>query len=304
MKQNHQKMTAMKKTLALVMLLCIALGAQAQLLWKVSGNGLDRPSYVMGTHHLAPLSIKDSISALQQAIDQTDQVYGELVMDEAMKPENMMKMQQAMMLPADTTLKSLFTQAQYDTIATVVKNYMGVDLALFNKLKPAAITTQLAVALAMKSLKGFNPQEQLDTWFQTQARQAGKKVGGLESIALQVDVLYNSQALTRQALLLHCTATHIDQSIDQSLRMTQAYMKQDLDELLAITEEKVNNACDSTPEEMDALIYRRNADWARQLPAIMKQSPTLVVVGAGHLPGQRGLLKLLQEQGYTVEPMN
>ena len=104
MKQNHQKMTAMKKTLALVMLLCIALGAQAQLLWKVSGNGLDRPSYVMGTHHLAPLSIKDSISALQQAIDQTEQVYGELVMDEAMKPENMMKMQQAMMLPADTTL--------------------------------------------------------------------------------------------------------------------------------------------------------------------------------------------------------
>lgn len=86
--------------------------------------------------------------------------------------------------------------------------------------------------------------------------------------------------------------------------MTQAYMKQDLDELLAITEEKVNNACDSTPEEMDALIYCRNADWARQLPAIMKQSPTLVVVGAGHLPGQRGLLKLLQEQGYTVEPMN
>ena len=54
-------MTTMKKTLALVMLLYITLGAQAQLLWKVSGNGLDHPSYVMGTHHLAPLSIKDSI---------------------------------------------------------------------------------------------------------------------------------------------------------------------------------------------------------------------------------------------------
>lgn len=215
-----------------------------------------------------------------------------------------MKMQQAMMLPADTTLKSFYTQAQYDTIAAVVKNYMGVDLALFDKLKPATITTQLSVALAMKSLKGFNPQEQLDTWFQKQARQAGKKVGSLETIDMQINVLYNSQTLMRQALLLYCTATHIEQGVDQSLRMNQAYMKQDLDELLAIIEEKIGDACDSTPEEISTLIYGRNANWARQFPSIMKQSPTLFVVGAGHLPGPQGLLKLLHKQGYTVEAMN
>ena len=294
----------MKKTLVFMLLLCITLGAQAQLLWKVSGNGLDRPSYVIGTHHLAPLSVKDSIANLQQAIDQTEQVYGEIVMDDANNPEILMKMQQAMMLPADTTLKSFYTQAQYDTIAAVVKNYMGVDLALFDKLKPATITTQLSVALAMKSLKGFNPQEQLDTWFQTQARQAGKKVGSLETIDMQINVLYNSQTLMRQALLLYCTATHIEQGVDQSLRMNQAYMKQDLAELLAIIEEKMSDACDSTPEEISTLIYGRNANWARQFPSIMKQSPTLFVVGAGHLPGPQGLLKLLQKQGYTVEAMN
>lgn len=294
----------MKKTLVFMLLLCITLGAQAQLLWKVSGNGLDRPSYVIGTHHLAPLSVKDSIANLQQAIDQTEQVYGEIVMDDANNPEILMKMQQAMMLPADTTLKSFYTQAQYDTIAAVVKNYMGVDLALFDKLKPATITTQLSVALAMKSLKGFNPQEQLDTWFQTQARQAGKKVGSLETIDMQINVLYNSQTLMRQALLLYCTATHIEQGVGQSLRMNQAYMKQDLDELLAIIEEKMGDACDSTPEEISTLIYGRNANWACQFPSIMKQSPTLFVVGAGHLPGPQGLLKLLQKQGYTVEAMN
>lgn len=294
----------MKKKLVFMLLLCITLGAQAQLLWKVSGNGLDRPSYVIGTHHLAPLSVKDSIVNLQQAIDQTEQVYGEIIMDDANNPEILMKMQQAMMLPADTTLKSFYTQAQYDTIAAVVKNYMGVDLALFDKVKPATITTQLSVALAMKSLKGFNPQEQLDTWFQKQARQAGKKVGSLETIDMQINVLYNSQTLTRQALLLYCTATHIKQGVDQSLRMNQAYMKQNLEELLAIIEEKMNDACDSTPEEINTLIYDRNANWARLLPSIMKQSPTLFVVGAGHLPGSQGLLKLLQKQGYTVEAMN
>lgn len=296
-------MTTMKKTLVLVMLLCITLGAQAQLLWKVSGNGLDHPSYVMGTHHLAPLSIKDSIAGMKQAMDETQQVYGELVMENAMKPDMLMKMQQAMMLPADTTLKSLFTPSEYDSIASVVKTYIGMDLALFDKLKPAALTTQLSVALAAKSVKGFNPQEQLDTWFQAQAKQAGKKVGGLESMEQQIDVLYRSQSLQRQAHLLYCAATTIGYATLQAQRMTEAYMNQDLDTLLEIMEEKQNDSCDSTPQEEDTLIFGRNANWARQMPDIMKQAPTLFVVGAGHLPSQRGLLKLLEDQGYTIEPM-
>ena len=293
----------MKKTFALAMLLCIALGAQAQLLWKISGNGLDRPSYVMGTHHLASLSIKDSIASLKQAMEETQQVYGELVMEDMMKPEALMKMQQAMMLPADTTLKSLFTQAEYDSIASVVKTYIGMDLALFDKLKPASLNTQLAVAITAKSVKGFNPQEQLDTWFQTQAKQAGKKVGGLENMDKQIYVLFNAQNLQRQARLLYCAATNIDHGILQTQRMTEAYMNQDLDTLLEIMEEKQNDSCDSTPQEEETLIYGRNADWAHQMPDIMKQAPTLFVVGAAHLPGSRGLLKLLEAQGYSVKPM-
>lgn len=294
----------MKKIFALLMLLCITLGADAQLLWKISGNGLDKPSYLFGTHHVAPLSMKDSIAGMPEALKGTSQVYGELVMEDMMKPEMLMKIQQAMMLPRDTTLKSLFTQAQYDSIASVVKENIGMEIAMFDKVKPAALNAQLAVVLSVKAVKGYNPQEQLDMWFQTQARQAGKKVGGLESVESQINVLYNSQSLKRQAQQLYCSATHIDYGIDMTRRLAEAYLDQDLDKLLEITEEKIGNACDSTPEEEEALIYGRNTNWAKQMPDIMKQAPTLFVVGAGHLPGERGVLKLLEKQGYTVEAMN
>lgn len=294
----------MKKIFALLMFFCITLGVNAQLLWKVSGNGLDKPSYIFGTHHVAPLSMKDSIAGMTEAMNGTSQVYGELVMEDMMKPEMLMKMQQAMMLPTDTTLKSLFTQAQYDSIASVVKENIGMELAMFDKLKPAALNAQLAVVLSVKALKGYNPQEQLDTWFQTQAKQAGKKVGGLETMESQINVLYNSQSLKRQAQQLYCSATHIDYGIDMTRRLAEAYLNQDLDKLLEITEEKMGNACDSTPEEEEALIYGRNANWAKQMPGIMKQASTLFVVGAGHLPGEHGVLKLLGKQGYTVEAMN
>lgn len=43
--------------------------------------------------------------------------------------------------------------------------------------------------------------------------------------------------------------------------------------------------------------------WIEKMPSIMKETPTLFVVGAGHLPGTNGVLKLLKEKGYTVEPM-
>lgn len=294
----------MKKIFALLMFFCITLGVNAQLLWKVSGNGLDKPSYIFGTHHVAPLSMKDSIAGMTEAMNGTSQVYGELVMEDMMKPEMLMKMQQAMMLPTDTTLKSLFTQAQYDSIASVVKENIGMELAMFDKLKPAALNAQLAVVLSVKALKGYNPQEQLDTWFQTQAKQAGKKVGGLETMESQINILYNSQSLKRQAQQLYCSATHIDYGIDMTRRLAEAYLNQDLDKLLEITEEKMGNACDSTSEEEEALIYGRNANWAKQMPGIMKQASTLFVVGAGHLPGEQGVLKLLEKQGYTVEAMN
>ena len=301
---TKNSLTAMKKIFALLMFFCITLGANAQLLWKISGNGLEKPSYIFGTHHVAPLSMKDSIAGMAEALKETSQVYGELVMEEMMKPEMMMKMQQAMMLPADTTLKSLFTQAQYDSIAPVVKENIGVELTMFDKLKPAALSAQLAVVLSVKAVKGYNPQEQLDTWFQTQAKQAGKKVGGLETMESQINILYNSQSLKRQAQQLYCSATHIDYGIDMTRRLAEAYLNQDLDKLLEITEEKMGNACDSTSEEEEALIYGRNANWAKQMPGIMKQASTLFVVGAGHLPGEHGVLKLLEKQGYTVEAMN
>ena len=233
----------MKKILGILLFIGIALNANAQLLWKISGNGLEKPSYILGTHHLAPLSI--------------------------MSPEFMQTMQQNMMMAGDTTLQVLFPPEQYELVGKAVKENLMADIAMLAKMKPAFITQQLTLILCMKHLGGFNPQEQLDTYFQQQAIQSGKKVGGLETPISQINVLLNSQTLQRQANLLYCLVSDIDKAMDQTKRLNNAYKAQNLDEM----------------------------------PSIMKETPTLFVVGAGHLPGTNGVLKLLKEKGYTVEPM-
>lgn len=291
----------MKKILVLVVLLCITYGANAQLLWKVSGKDLAKPSYVFGTHHLAPLSITDSVPGFKQAMNETEQVYGEIVMEEMQSPINMQKMQQAIMLPSDTTLHTLFNSAQYDSVAVKIKQLMGVELQMFDKIKPAFLTAQISALIAMKTVEGFNPQQQLDGWIQSEAQKQGKAVAGLETMDFQMGVLFGTQTLQRQADQLLCTVMNLNKAEQQTRRMSAAYMKQDLKQLMEIVEEKQGNSCDALPEEEEALIYRRNANWAEVMPAIMKEKATFFAVGSGHLAGERGILNLLSKQGYTIE---
>lgn len=292
----------MKRFITLVLLIAVTLGAQSQLLWKISGNGLQQPSYIFGTYHLSPLSIKDSIASLPQAMQDIRQVYGELVMADMMKPEFLAQMQQQTMLPNDTTLKSLFTPEEFEVVSRAVTEYLQVDIALLDRIKPAALFQQLTVLFYMKHTPGYNPQEQLDASFQQEATEQGKKVGGLETAQSQVDILFN-KPLRRQAEDLYCFVSDPDKVERLVKEIIAAYTAQDLDKMLQLMEEKEGTSCDPTPEEMAQLLYDRNQAWVKQMPAIMQAAPTLFVVGAGHLPGEQGVLALLKAQDYTVEPM-
>ena len=291
----------MKSFIGAVLFICVAFSANAQLLWKVSGNGLNQPSYIIGTHHLAPFSIMDSIAGLKKAMNETQQVYGEIKMSEMQSPATMEKMQKAMMIESDTTLNSLLSPKDFETANKFCKENLMVDLNMAPKLKPAFLLNNAVVMAYVKHIGKFNPQEQLDTFFQSQAIQNGKKVDGLETAEFQFNLLFNGSSLQRQAQLLMCTLNHIETEVENLKRLTNAYMNQDLNTMLKISEERKGDQCDALPSEEDAMIYNRNKAWAEKLPAIMKAAPTFVAVGALHLPGEKGLLNLLKRQGYTVE---
>jgi len=84
-------------------------------------------------------------------------------------------------------------------------------------------------------------------------------------------------------------------------QLVEAFFKQDLVGVKAVMDEKEQTKCDSTPEEEDALIYNRNANWAKLMPQIMADKATFFAVGAGHLPGEKGVLQLLKNAGYMIE---
>ena len=92
----------------IVFALLAAQSANAQLLWKISGRGIEKPSYILGTHHAVPFTYCDSIPGLMEAFEEVDYVIGEFDMVKMgeMTPVQMQNMQKRMMMPADTTLLS------------------------------------------------------------------------------------------------------------------------------------------------------------------------------------------------------
>ena len=293
----------MKRLTLILALVLVALASQAQLLWKVSGNGLGRPSYIFGTHHMAPSTLIDQIKGMDVAINGCDIVVGEIEKDSLMAPEVQARMAQAMIAPPDSTLDKLLSPSDYAIVEKVFNKYfstMGVKLKQMNTLKPNAISTQMQAMQAIKYFPSFNANNLIDVAVQARANEAGRPSAGLESVNEQINLLFNGP-LDEQANGLVETCKQDDFFQVQSAALADAYMAQDLNKMHAVMTDATIGG--DSEEQMDALIYSRNRNWVDKLKVMMPERACLVCVGAGHLPGDQGLLQLLRNEGYTVEPM-
>lgn len=299
-----------KMFLTLLLTVMATAGMNAQLLYKISGKGLRKPSYIIGTYHLAPVSFVDSIPGLRGALAESEQVYGEIETADMTSPENIAKMQQAMMLPEGKTLTELLTPEQMQKLNATMKELLGVDMSnpmvaqQMNKMLPQALVTQLTVIMYLKKHSGFNPTQSFDDYFQQQAVAQGKPVGGFETMDFQLQALFGSISIERQIELLMCFLNNREWEESQVDNIVEAFFAQDLNRIEAAMDEKQDNSCDATDEENELLIYGRNATWLKKMPEIMQQKSTFFAVGAAHLVGERGVLAGLRNAGYLVEGIN
>ena len=296
-----------KIAITAIMLTLSILGINAQLLYKISGKDIKKPSYIVGTFHVAPASFVDSIPGLRAAMDESEQVCGELDMKDMMSPEGIKKMMDAMMLEDGKTLKDIFTADEMNRLNAYLRELLTIDLTnpmleqQMGKMSPAALAQQMTVLTYIKKNPGLNLQDLIDNSFQKYAQEKQKPIIGLETLDFQINTLFKGKTIERQKELLLCIVDNPKYNEQMLDEMSKAYFALDINKLKELMDEKENNQCDSTPAENDAIFGKRNRDWLTKMPAIMSAKSTLFHVGAGHLPGDEGVLKLLTNAGYTVE---
>ena len=287
----------MKRILTILALSLMCLTSNAQLVWKISGNGIKKPSYILGTHHGCPFTYCDSIPGLMKAFDKVDNIIGEINMIEfaEMSPERMQKMQAMMMMPADTSLLSLFSTEEAAKVNEWLGKKMGASLEMLSVMKPMTIMVTVQNKEMMEVIPEIATMTTIDKYMQTLGQRKGKTIGELETADYQMELLYGNSLEEQADALLEM----IDHGDSKGLlqQLTNAYKSQNLDTLWKVFQEQM------TGYEYDAIVKVRNLNWEKQMKELLPKQTTLFVVGAGHLPGEYGMINLLREAGYKVKPV-
>lgn len=283
----------MKKLLALLGFVSF-LGAQAQdekgLLWEISGNGLEKSSYLYGTIHIICPDDYFMADATKKAFESADQVYMELDMDD---PKLMAQLQFQMMLMDGKTLKDHCSEEDYTLLDAYFIKKMNVGMAQLGRMKPLALMSMSYMSLLNCQTKSY------ETEFSMMAKEGEKEILGFETAMEQMQI-FDKIPYAEQMKMLADMIRKEDQSLAEFAKMVAEYKEQDLSGLLKVMDDSEWNM----EQYEGALIHDRNAKWIPTIEEQAKLKSTFIAVGAGHLGGEKGLISLLKEKGYMVIPLN
>jgi len=283
-KYNEMK-TRLKYILTIISLGFFQLGiTQQTMLWKISGNDLKHPSYILGTiHFLCEQDKLDHETSL--AVGKTKKVFLEIDMDD---PSLMSKMQKLMLDPSVKEKFSELDEMDYVRLDSFLKEKYGASLDQMSIMKPFAIMSMIL----MKNLEceQFTSMEDL---VMKSAKAYRMGVYGLETVEFQMGLF--DQVPFEDQMEWIWDALESDFG-NEYKNMLEAYNEGDLDALYDLILESPG-----IENYMDLLLIDRNINWIPIMKSEMEKQPTFFAVGAGHLAGNMGVLELLEEEGYDVE---
>jgi len=258
------------------------------LLYKVEGNGI-KTSYIFGTFHILPKEDFVLKNKVKKAFNSSELVVMELDMDDPNFQSAMMGMS---MIPGEDSLENHMTAKEYKILDDYLTTKMGVGMANFDKMKPFVVSSMLLIAHIGKDMASY------ETTFMAMAKESSQEIKGLETIEFQTAV-YDGQSYEDQIDDIIKMLTKDGGLGGNFDKMIALYKTEDIERLYATMAEFF----EYDKEMQEKLLDERNQNWIPKIGEYSKDQEVFYAVGAGHLGGEQGVVKLLRETGYTVTPV-
>ncbi len=283
----------MKNSIGLMMMFfitifCSTTNAQTakkenSLLWEISGKGIEKPSYLYGTIHMIcgnDFFMKEKVT---KAFEKTSKLALEINMNDA---EEMSFMQKSVI--SETPLTKKLTAEQSKELDEILQKTTGMKLSQVDSFTMMTVMSLIAMkSFGCENLKFYEME------FITKAKALNNTVIGLEKVKDQLDILGN--AYTDQEMITMLK----DMNKELTSKMVQDYKEENIKNIYSqATDPKMMNK-----KTQAAMLDNRNINWVSILPELIKKESVFIAVGAGHLPGEKGLISLLTKAGYTVKPI-
>jgi uncharacterized protein len=279
-----------KAFMACVILVPTWLSAQS-LLWKVDGNGLEKPAHLYGTMHVSDERVLQLSAAAQKAFEQAEVLALEL----DLKNVNQSALMGNLMIDGDEDLSTLLSEEDFALVNTFFKDSLQMPLEMLKKLQPMYLSSMVA----KKKLNEKAGSIPLDMVLAQLAEDNGKDVLGLETLEEQVSA-FASIPLPTQCSMLVDAVKKYDEGNDEMNQLLDAYLAGEIEQLYALT---IENEF-ASEEFQNAFLHTRNHLMLERLQnAFHENRAVFAAVGAAHLGGPTGLITLLRSIGFQVEPV-
>ena len=256
------------------------------LLWQIEGPELPGISYVFGTMHVRDKNAFAYRELIYEKIDACHAFATEFNLEEM----DVNISSDALDLPEGETLDHLLTEKQYSKVRKVMQKLTGMDLIHFNTSQPILITNLLAGRMLSEEMP-LSLDE--DLW--QYARQQEKVTLGVETYAEQVAIM-QSIPLDYQIKNLLGTIKNIKSLRKEIKQTTRLYIKADIQQLYKSVYKSVKGL-------RKLLLFNRNIIMANRIAEMVQEQTICVAIGAGHLAGSKGVLRLLKQNGLRVRPV-
>lgn len=254
------------------------------MLWRISGKGLQQPSYLFGTLHLKDRRIFHFTDSLYAAIEKTDGFALELDPD-AMSSELIRSF-----MSKDTSgfVKDEVDKETYERIKQKLEKRFGSRLDKLTRRQLFLSRNDWMNEITKQDdMPGF-----MDVYLYHIARQQGKWTGGIEDIEDQMGLIASEMKGNRFNDLF------------PDLKLLKLSLNEMMETYLAGDIEKIYQyAAGLDDQQRNELLVKRNQKMAFRIDSLLQHRSGFFAVGAAHLAGDTGLISLLLKRGYKLDPV-
>lgn len=254
----------------------------------------DTSIYLLGTVHLLPQGSQWRSEAIEEALARAGTLYLEANVYDASPATSQRLIGEYGVLPFGETLSDHLSRDQWSSVLTYARD-LGLPQTALNAMQPWFAAVTLTTVAAMQ--EGYNPGAGVDAALHADWADRAEDRRYFETYEEQLSFLAD-MPMEIQVQFLMESVIGGEGEMDVLEQLIAAWLAGDM----ALIDSLANGSMrDAFPEVHEALIVRRNVKWAEELSGVM-QTPgvVFVAVGAAHMPGDQGILNLMEDAGYRV----
>ncbi len=254
------------------------------LLWRITPPGGGAPSYLFGTMHVRDLRAFGWLELAKARMAECTSFATEFDFSET----DPVALAMALTLPEGKTLQDFLSRGAWKSLDYYATKKLGTSAQNLQHQHPMTVSTLLSTAFMAEEMS-----HSLDETLWHYAHVLGIKTTGVETFNDQIDTLHRipfEQHITGLTWLLK---NHKRQN-KRLEKMMDRYAKGEIQALYKSAKKDAKGM-------RKVLLYRRNRLMAKRFAEITETDTLFCAVGAGHLAGEKGMLRLLKKAGFKVK---